>query len=42
MATYDLEEQEQLAELKAFWKQHGNLILIAIVAALAVVLAYWT
>ena len=42
MATYDLEEQEQLAELKAFWKQHGNLILIAIVAALAVVLGYWT
>jgi len=41
MATYDLEEQEQLAELKAFWKQHGNLILIAIVAALAVVLSYW-
>ena len=31
MATYDLEEQEQLAELKAFWKQHGNLILIAMV-----------
>ena len=22
----DLEEQEQLAELKAWWKQHGNLI----------------
>jgi predicted negative regulator of RcsB-dependent stress response len=42
MATYDLEEQEQLAELKAFWKQHGKLILIAIVAALAVVLGYWT
>ena len=27
----DLEEQEQLAELKAWWKQHGNLIVAAIV-----------
>lgn len=26
MATYDLEEQEQLEELKAWWKQYGNLI----------------
>lgn len=27
MATHlDLQEQEQLDELKAFWKQHGNLI----------------
>ena len=29
----DLEEQEQLAELKAWWKQHGNIIVTAIVAA---------
>ena len=29
----DLEEQEQLAELKAWWKQHGNMIVTAIVAA---------
>ncbi len=29
----DLEEQEQLAELKAWWRQHGNLIVITIVAA---------
>jgi predicted negative regulator of RcsB-dependent stress response len=27
MAAYDLEEQEQLAALKAWWKQHGNLVL---------------
>ncbi|TXH28876.1 MAG: tetratricopeptide repeat protein [Elusimicrobia bacterium] len=27
MATYDLEEQEQIAELKAWWKQYGNLLL---------------
>jgi predicted negative regulator of RcsB-dependent stress response len=29
----DLEEQEQLAELKAWWRQHGNLIVMTIVAA---------
>ena len=27
MATHlDLEEQEQLDQLKAFWKQYGNLV----------------
>ena len=39
MAThFDLEEQEQLDQLKAFWKQYGNLItwvLIAVLAAFA-------
>jgi predicted negative regulator of RcsB-dependent stress response len=34
MAAYDLEEQEQLEELKAWWKQYGNLILLAVGAAL--------
>jgi len=29
MATYDLEEQEQLASLKAWWKEHGGAILSA-------------
>jgi predicted negative regulator of RcsB-dependent stress response len=29
----DLEEQEQIAELKAWWKQHGNLIVSVIVGA---------
>lgn len=29
----DLEEQEQVAELKAWWKQHGSLITAVIVAA---------
>jgi predicted negative regulator of RcsB-dependent stress response len=38
MSAYDLEEQEQLAELKAFWKQWGTLIILAI-AAILVVLA---
>jgi predicted negative regulator of RcsB-dependent stress response len=40
MATYDLEEQEQLAELKTFWKQYGNLILLAVTAALVVFAGY--
>jgi predicted negative regulator of RcsB-dependent stress response len=39
MATHlDLEEQEQLDQLKSFWKQYGNLItwlLIAVLAAYA-------
>ena len=36
----DLEEQEQVAELKAWWKQHGNLIVAMIVAA-ALAFAGW-
>lgn len=37
MATQlDLQEQEQVDALKAFWKQYGNLITWALVAALAV------
>ncbi len=36
MATHlDLEEQEQLDQLKAFWKQYGNLITWAITIVLA-------
>ena len=38
MATYDLEEQEQLDELKTWWKMYGNLVTgILVAAALAVV-----
>lgn len=40
MAAYDLEEQEQLAELKAWWKQHGNLVTGIVVAASIGVLAW--
>ncbi|HNC50987.1 MAG TPA: tetratricopeptide repeat protein [Accumulibacter sp.] len=40
MATYDLEEQEQIAEIKAWWKQYGNLV-AAIVTAVAVGFAAW-
>ena len=36
----DLEEQEQVAELKAWWKQHGNLIVAALLAA-ALAFAGW-
>ena len=37
MAVYDLEEQEQLAELKTWWTQYGNLVTsLALVVALAV------
>jgi predicted negative regulator of RcsB-dependent stress response len=40
MAYYDLEEQEQLAELKAWWKQWAKLIVAGIVLALVVLGAY--
>jgi predicted negative regulator of RcsB-dependent stress response len=37
MSTYDLEEQEQLAELKAWWKEHGGgVALVAVLVAAAV------
>src|SRR3712207_5698126 len=36
----DLEEQEQVDELKAWWKQHGNLI-TAIILGVALVFAGW-
>ena len=40
MAAYDLEEQEQLATLKAWWKQNGNLVLSTITAVLLVFAAW--
>jgi predicted negative regulator of RcsB-dependent stress response len=40
MATYDLEEQEQLATLKAWWQENGNLVMTALSLAL-IVLAAW-
>jgi len=40
MATYDLEEQEQLEEIKTWWKLHGTLI-TAVVVALAVGVVGW-
>ncbi|MHB1372587.1 MAG: tetratricopeptide repeat protein [Thauera sp.] len=36
MAVYDLEEQEQISELKAWWAQYGNFVVtLAVIAALA-------
>ncbi|HEX9571715.1 MAG TPA: tetratricopeptide repeat protein [Burkholderiales bacterium] len=35
MAAYDLEEQEQLAELKAWWKEHGGTVMLGATLALA-------
>lgn len=40
MATYDLEEQEQIDELKTWWKMHGNLVTAVVVAA-AVAVVGW-
>ncbi len=39
MSTYDLEEQEQLEDLKAWWRQWGNLITGVIVAIAVGILA---
>ena len=42
MATHlDLEEQEQLDQLKAFWKQYGNLLTWVLIALLGAYAA-WT
>ena len=40
MAAYDLEEQEQLAALKAWWQENGTAVIAAICAAL-IGLAGW-
>lgn len=40
MAAYDLEEQEQLDELKTWWKIYGNLVTAVIVAAAVGVLGW--
>jgi predicted negative regulator of RcsB-dependent stress response len=43
MATYDLDEQERLDELKAWWKRWGNLLMIglAVLIAAAAGWRYW-
>ena len=40
MATYDLEEQEQLAALKAWWQENGNLVLFACSLVLVALVAW--
>jgi predicted negative regulator of RcsB-dependent stress response len=44
MSAFDLEEQEQLAALKAWWRQYGNLVLTTIVIACLAIAAWlwWT
>jgi predicted negative regulator of RcsB-dependent stress response len=37
--AFDLEEQEQIAELKQFWKQYGTLIVTLVVVALVALAA---
>lgn len=39
--AYDLEEQEKLAAIKAWWKQYGNRVIWLVIVALAVYTA-WT
>ncbi|HEV2008397.1 MAG TPA: tetratricopeptide repeat protein [Burkholderiales bacterium] len=41
MAVYDLEEQEQIDELKAWWIQYRMLILLVIVATVVTVGSIW-
>lgn len=38
--AYDLEEQEQLASLQAFWKKYGNIITWVLIVALGAFAAY--
>ncbi len=40
MATYDLEEQEQIAEIKTWWKQYGNLLINVLTAVSLIVIAW--
>ena len=40
MAAYDLEEQEQLAELKLWWKRYGNLVILALSLVLIAIAAW--
>src|SRR5206468_11365887 len=37
MAAYDLEEQEKIDDLKAWWQQYGNTITVGIVLACIVI-----
>ena len=43
MATYDLDEQERLDELKAWWKRWGSLVMVGLAVAIAAAAGwrYW-
>lgn len=38
--AYDLEEQEHIDALKAWWHQHGNLVVLAVLACLITIAAF--
>jgi predicted negative regulator of RcsB-dependent stress response len=40
MAALDLQEQEQLAELKAWWEKRGNLVLTTLIIVFLAIAAY--
>ncbi|MDR0635188.1 MAG: tetratricopeptide repeat protein [Azoarcus sp.] len=40
MAVYDLEEQEQIAQIRAWWERYGNLVVTVLLAA-ALAFAGW-
>lgn len=40
MATYDLEEQEQISELKTWWKMYGNMVTAMLLAVSAGVVGW--
>jgi len=40
MAALDLEEQEQLAEVKAWWNRYGNLVLTALIIILLIIAGF--
>ena len=40
MATYDLEEQEQISELKTWWKMYGNMVTAVLLAVSAGVVGW--
>ena len=41
MAVYDLEEQEQIAELKAWWKSYGNTVLLIVIVTSLTISGYF-
>lgn len=40
MAAFDLEEQEQISELRAWWQQYGKLVVTVTVAAVVTVVGF--
>jgi predicted negative regulator of RcsB-dependent stress response len=40
MSTFDLEEQEKIAELKAWWQRYGGLLLLAVILVLGAIAAW--